>query len=286
MRPDTRTPPTILFYELCTYSVWASTGRFIMPATCSFPQGLRFRCQQVYGMECEQADGAEWRPVWLPSRKACRRRPRQVHARSGPDSAQGEFEPRRREPAAPPIAPPRRQRVHQPHPPAALGLAVGGRGGGQGRDAVPRSGRSPRSGQPCPRPPRSPSRHRPGPPSRCAAPSWSPARWPAEAPRLLRGVTRRGPRPRTRGPPAPARAPPGSSRSEAAAADIKDTDPPWPARPGRAPGTTAGAGRMHPPLRLPRQATGSPGHPARKPRAPLVAHARPRPALQHKFRMV
>lgn len=52
-------------------------------------------------------------------------------------SVSPELEPRRREPAVPLVAPPRRQRVHQPQSPAALCLIVSGRGGRQDRDAIP-----------------------------------------------------------------------------------------------------------------------------------------------------
>jgi hypothetical protein len=50
-------------------------------------------------------------------------------------------------------------------------------------------------------------------------------------------------------------------------ADIKDTDPPCPAPAPEVHRATAGAGRMDPPLRPPRQATGSPLRPAGSPRA-------------------
>ena len=44
------------------YSVWECTGRFILGTACAFPGPRGFRCQQVYGMECGLAGGAERRP--------------------------------------------------------------------------------------------------------------------------------------------------------------------------------------------------------------------------------
>jgi len=51
-------------------------------------------------------------------------------------------------------------------------------------------------------------------------------------------------------------------------------------------GYTGGPRQVHPgSIRLRRQATGRPGHPARNPPRRLVINARLRPSLQHKFRM-
>ncbi|HEX3961218.1 MAG TPA: hypothetical protein VHZ03_32125 [Trebonia sp.] len=50
------------------------------------------------------------------------------------------------------------------------------------------------------------------------------------------------------------------------AADIKGTDPPWPAPAPEGTGRQSDAGRMDPPLSPPRQATGSPLRPAGSPR--------------------
>jgi hypothetical protein len=74
------------------------------------------------------------------------------------------------------LSTPRRQRVHQPQPPAALRLAGSGRGGRHDRNR-PRSGRVTSTRTTSSRPPRSPSPRRRRQPSRYAARCWSPARW-------------------------------------------------------------------------------------------------------------